>query len=87
MRSALRHLLFAGIVGSTFWVLPATPVSADSAARALTREQIRSMPILERPNRIGHFYGNTVRRRYHRHYGNYSAPSVQQNSLSGGTNG
>lgn len=87
MRSALRHLLFAGIVGSAVWVLPATSVSADSAARALTREQIRSMPILERPNRIGHFYGNTVRRRYHRHYGNYPAASVQQNSLSGRTNG
>ena len=87
MRSALRYLLFVGIVGSAFWVLPATPVSADSAARGLTREQIRSMPILERPNRIGHFYGNTVRRRYHRHYGNVSVPSMQQDSPPGATNG
>ncbi len=30
--------------------------------RALTRQEIRNMPILERPNRPGHFYGNTVRR-------------------------
>lgn len=29
----------------------------------MTRQEIRSMPILERPNRPGHFYGNSVRRR------------------------
>lgn len=29
----------------------------------MTRETIRSLPILERPNRVGHFVGNTVRRR------------------------
>ena len=28
----------------------------------LTRKEIREMPILERPSRPGHFYGNTVRR-------------------------
>lgn len=87
MRSVLRCLLFVGIAGSAFWVLPATPVSADSAARRLTREQIRSMPILERPNRIGHFYGNTVRRRYHRHYGNVPVPSMQQDFPAGARNG
>lgn len=38
-----------------------TPVSNAS----LTREQIRQMPLLERPNRPGHFYGNTVRRLYY----------------------
>jgi hypothetical protein len=32
----------------------------------LTRREIRSMPILERPSRPGHFYGNTVRRNYYR---------------------
>ncbi len=30
----------------------------------LSREQIRSMPILERPSRPGHFYGNAVRRKH-----------------------
>jgi hypothetical protein len=30
------------------------------------RAEIRSMDILERPYRVGHFYGNTVRRRHHR---------------------
>ena len=27
---------------------------------------IKSMPIMQRPNRIGHFYGNSVRRVYYR---------------------
>lgn len=30
------------------------------------RNAIRAMPLLERPNRPGHFYGNTVRRIHHR---------------------
>ncbi len=30
------------------------------------RRQIAATPILERPNRPLHVYGNTVRRRYHR---------------------
>lgn len=30
------------------------------------RSAIRAMPLLERPNRPGHFYGNTVRRIHHR---------------------
>jgi hypothetical protein len=29
-------------------------------------QQIRQQPILERPNRPGHVYGNTVRRIYYR---------------------
>jgi hypothetical protein len=33
------------------------------AATNLSRTEIRAMPIHERPNRTGHFYGNTVRRR------------------------
>jgi len=86
MRSALRYLLFVGIVASAFWSVPA-PVLADSVARTMTRDEIRSMPILERPNRFGHFYGNTVRRRYHRHQGYSSAPSMQQVSGTGATNG
>ncbi|EMI42091.1 putative secreted protein [Rhodopirellula sp. SWK7] len=30
------------------------------------REQIKSLPIEQRPNRPFHFYGNTVRRRHYR---------------------
>ncbi len=41
--------------------------SQAQAAMQLTgaqrRNAIRAMPILERPGRVGHFYGNTVRRR------------------------
>ncbi len=37
------------------------PVTQQNGAQR--REAIRSMHILDRPSRIGHFYGNTVRRR------------------------
>ncbi|HEX3725246.1 MAG TPA: hypothetical protein VHV08_03345, partial [Pirellulales bacterium] len=51
-----RLLLVALVVGACF-------VTASSAqAREVTRKEIRQMPILERPSRPGHFYGNTVRR-------------------------
>jgi len=50
-----------------------TPVDAASAriepqiiARGENREQVQNTPILERPNRPLHVYGNTVRRRHHR---------------------
>jgi hypothetical protein len=35
-------------------------------ARGETREQIEATPILQRPYRPLHFYGNTVRRRHYR---------------------
>ncbi|MDO4571109.1 MAG: hypothetical protein Q4D38_12040 [Planctomycetia bacterium] len=41
----------------------ATPNKTE-ARKGYTRQEIRSMPILQRPNRPGHFYGNTVRRRH-----------------------
>ena len=39
----------------------------------LTRRDIRQMPILERPSRPGHFYGNAVRRNSSRG-AQYTAP-------------
>ena len=33
------------------------------AKYGMTRGEIKSLPILERPSRRGHFYGNAVRRR------------------------
>ena len=39
---------------------------ARLVAQNLTRAEIRSMPIEERPDRPIHFYGNAVRRRHHR---------------------
>jgi len=37
--------------------------------RNVSVEEIRAMPIVERPNRPGHFYGNTVRRVHHIRHG------------------
>lgn len=36
--------------------------SAEANNRAAVRAQIRSTPMLNRPYRVGHVYGNTVRR-------------------------
>lgn len=35
-------------------------------ARGELKQEIESTPILDRPNRPFHFYGNTVRREYYR---------------------
>lgn len=43
-----------------------TPSTPHQQSRPLTRQEIRNMPILERPNRPGHIYGNTVRRLHNR---------------------
>jgi len=37
----------------------------NANARRARRQTIKSMHILDRPYRPGHFYGNTVRRRYY----------------------
>lgn len=37
--------------------------------RSAYRQHIRSLHILDRPYRFGHFYGNTVRRRHRRQHG------------------
>lgn len=42
------------------------PKSVEILPSRAEREAIRQTPILERPYRFGHFYGNTVRRRHHR---------------------
>jgi hypothetical protein len=55
----IRVLIACLVVAGTF-------VSLESATAATSRAEeravIRSMPMGERPNRPGHFYGNTVRR-------------------------
>lgn len=40
--------------------------SSEVAARAARRQEIAATPLLERPNRPFHIYGNTVRRAYSR---------------------
>lgn len=47
----------------------------------LSRDQIRSMHILDRPSRPGHFYGNAVRRKHSR-----EAQSGPVRTNSAGTN-
>lgn len=71
----IRNLLFGSLVllGGGFaatlfapaLVSPSTGGPPAEVAWELTREEIRSMDILDRPYRVGHFYGNTVRRRHH----------------------
>ena len=39
------------------------PVTPTQVRTGLTRQEIRSLPIVARPSRPGHFIGNTVRRR------------------------
>lgn len=46
-------------------VSSAAPAVSPAAVRTLDRQAIRQMPLLMRPNRPGHFYGNTVRRLYY----------------------
>jgi len=57
----VRYVAFAMLGLSQAWA------AAPALARAttLSRREIRQMPILERPSRPGHFYGNTVRRKAH----------------------
>jgi hypothetical protein len=53
---------------------PASARAADSGpgwmgvvvARGELKQEIESTPIVDRPNRPFHFYGNTVRREYYR---------------------
>jgi hypothetical protein len=63
----------AQATGGPSWTQPAAAVSVWDGSRSVNatsanngranRQIIRSMDILHRPNRFGHFYGNTVRRR------------------------
>lgn len=46
-------------------VVAPAPVVDSAAARAAERQAIRQTPLLMRPNRPGHIYGNTVRRLYY----------------------
>ena len=52
-----RYVILA-IVAAASCAVP----SSASAAAEMTRRDIRSVPIVERPSRPGHFYGNAVRR-------------------------
>ena len=56
----MARLLLAIFVAVSAFALAG---EAEAASRTnLSRAQIRSMPMVARPNRPGHFIGNTVRR-------------------------
>ena len=62
--SALLVALVAILVGAA----PATAREVDRRVVTFgeTRQELKSKPMTERPNRPLHVYGNTVRRRAHR---------------------
>ena len=66
----LTQTILGLIVGLTLWVSTSAAQepgwSGVVIARGELREQIRSTPILERPYRPLHFYGNAVRRAHYR---------------------
>ena len=81
MRSMKQKMLILGSLALTI-------IACDFAAaqRAMVgpfagAARYESMPMLSRPNRLGHVYGNTVRRRYDRQM-NYSAAPVRQTSYA-----
>jgi hypothetical protein len=73
---------------SLFSVLLLSQIALASFAFArnnanLSRDQIRSMHILDRPSRPGHFYGNAVRRKYNREMERGSVRSNPGNGWQG----
>ncbi len=71
----VRYTAFALLLAAQF-IVPAPTASA--ANTNLSRREIRSMPITERPSRPGHFYGNAVRRNNSRPagYGAMASPMI-----------
>ena len=59
---------FVCVLAAVIAILAISPAKAQGAPRWQTRrqvnQQIKSMPITQRPDRPGHIYGNTVRRVY-----------------------
>jgi len=74
----IQRCLFVCTVVAAMLVLPQaasaaggrTAALATARSQAAYREAIRQTPLLMRPNRPGHFYGNTVRRMHARRMGN-----------------
>jgi hypothetical protein len=61
-----NRTIFVAVIALVFCDVIKTSNAADNGGRqrygAQQRAAIRAMPILERPSRPGHFYGNAVRR-------------------------
>lgn len=52
----VRYVAIVALAATQFLLTVPPP------AKAVSREEIRQMPIVQRPSRPGHFYGNAVRR-------------------------
>jgi hypothetical protein len=66
IRMAIFSLVAVAVLGSSAVAASQTGWMGVIVARGELKEEIKSTPILERPNRPLHFYGNTVRREYYR---------------------
>ncbi len=67
----MKTWILAIVVMASMWTLPGAQAQEPGRlnviiARGELRQQIESTPILQRPYRPLHFYGNAVRRRYYR---------------------
>jgi hypothetical protein len=66
----MRTIAFAALLAAALAPFPAEAAGAGFDPRIVTfgdaREQIKSTPITQRPNRPLHVYGNAVRRRTQR---------------------
>ena len=67
----MNNWILAMALAGVLWLTSAVVAQPDGnsypiIATGAQREAIKSTPILHRPYRPGHFYGNTVRRRHHR---------------------
>lgn len=75
----LRNVCLGLIAGIALCVSATSPALAQEEGRlpiiahGALKQEIKSTPILERPNRPLHFYGNTVRRQYYRGTGQVAA--------------
>ncbi len=65
-RITLALILFALLFTATDEAQARRTIVRTRTVSVTARQAIRSTPILLRPSRPGHFYGNTVRRRYYR---------------------
>lgn len=57
------------LIATTLITAAVMPCPASAASSSDSRQSIKSMPVVARPSRPGHFYGNTVRRVHQRRSG------------------
>jgi hypothetical protein len=66
----MRTVVLAALVATTVASAPVEAADTGFDPRIVTfgdsRDEIKSTPITQRPNRPLHVYGNSVRRRHHR---------------------